>query len=84
MKRMALIAALTLIAAPFAGAQDKPAPEAPKPAAAQEAPKPAAEAKKDKPAPMARKHTNKRNEDARRCLELDGNTAIIKCAEEYL
>jgi hypothetical protein len=30
------------------------------------------------------KKTSKRNEDARRCLELDGNSAIIKCAEEFL
>jgi uncharacterized membrane protein len=77
MRYVVLIVALTL-AALQAGAQEKPAPEAAKPPA-QEAMKPA-----PKPAPAAKKHSAKRNEDARRCLELEGNTAIIKCAEEYL
>ena len=77
MRHIVLIAGLALAAAQ-AGAQDKPAPEAAKPPAP-EAAKPA-----PKPAPAAKKHTSKRNEDARKCLELEGNTAIIKCAEEYL
>jgi hypothetical protein len=83
MRNIALIVGLALAA--LASAQDKPAPEAAKPPAAQEAPKPGPEAKKApaKPGAMATKHP-KRNEDARRCLELEGNTAIIKCAEEYL
>ena len=74
MRKTALIAALAL-ASQLGWAQDKPAPEAPKPAP---------EAKAPAKAPTARKHTTKRNEDARRCLELEGNTAIIKCAEEFL
>lgn len=32
----------------------------------------------------ARKPSPKRLEDARHCLEQPSNTAIIKCAEEYL
>ena len=79
MKRtMALIVATLFVAAQLAWAQDKPAPEA-----AKEAPKPAPEAKAPAKAAHVKK-TSKRNEDARRCLELEGNTAIIKCAEEYL
>jgi len=46
-----------------------------------EAPK--AEAAKPK-ATKAVKHTNRRLEDARQCLERATNTEIIKCAEEYL
>jgi hypothetical protein len=83
MKRIALIAALAF-AAQAGWAQDKAAPA--KPAAqpaAQEPAKPAPEAKAPgRPATM--KKTSKRNEDARRCLELEGNNAIIKCAEEFL
>jgi hypothetical protein len=86
MKRIALIAALAF-ASQAGWAQDKAAPVAAQPAAQpapQEPAKPAApEAKAPaKAAPM--KKTSKRNEDARRCLELDGNSAIIKCAEEFL
>ena len=92
MKRIALIAALAF-ASQAGWAQDKAAPAKPaaQPAAqepakpvAQEPAKPAApEAKAPgKAAPM--KKTSKRSEDARRCLELEGNNAIIKCAEEFL
>ena len=42
-----------------------------------------AEAAKPK-ATKAVKHTNRRLEDARQCLERATNTEIIKCAEEYL
>ena len=76
MKRIALIAALAF-ASQVAWAQDKPKP------AAQEPAKPAPEAKAPGKAAHVKK-TAKRNGDARRCLELDGNTAIIKCAEEFL
>ena len=74
MRRIALIAVLSL-AVP-ALAQNKPAaaPETSKPAAQQA----------EKPKPMARKHGPKHGEDARHCLELPSNTEIIKCAEEYL
>jgi hypothetical protein len=34
--------------------------------------------------PTAKKFSPKRFEDARHCLEQPNNTAIIKCAEEYL
>jgi hypothetical protein len=77
-----ITAAVVLALAVPALAQDKPA--------AQEAAKPAAQAKAPeaaKPAPAAKgkvKFTQRRFEDARRCLELPTNDAIIKCAEEYL
>ena len=79
MKRIAIAVAI-LLGEPCFGsplwAQDKPA-------AKDEAAKPAPEMKA--PAkPMARKHNPKRGEDARRCLNEPNNTAIIKCAEEYL
>ena len=87
MKRIVFLA---LLSAAGAVAAQAPAPAAPKaepikaepikepakPAAAPEAPKPQAA----KPA----KHTNRRSEDARRCLDRATNTEIIKCAEEYL
>ena len=91
MKRTALILALA-IALP-AWAQDKPAD---KPAAAQDAPQAAEKAEPAKPAgaqpeakaephkKAARKHSSKRMEDARHCLDEPSNTAIIKCAEAYL
>ena len=86
MKRIALIAALAF-ASQAGWAQDKPAAAAAQPApqpAAQEPAKPAPEAKAPGKAANNMKKTSKRNEDARRCLELEGNTAIIKCAEEFL
>jgi len=77
-----LVSGLALAQAP--AQKPAPAPEAPKPAA--EAPKPAAETPKPvaevaKPVPAKK---SRRNEDARHCLEKADNTAIIKCAEEYL
>jgi hypothetical protein len=59
--------------------QEAPKLEAPKPP--QEAAKPVA----SKPAAMAKKsHASRRSQDARHCLDKGDNTAIIKCAEEYL
>jgi hypothetical protein len=82
MKKIALIAALAL-AAP-AWAQDaKPAAEPAKPAA-QEAPKPEAKAEAPKSKAPRKVHPEKRQEDARHCLEKGSNTEIIKCAEAYL
>ena len=76
MKRTALVLAFAMTIP--AWGQEKPA-ETEKPPATQEAEKPEP-AKK----PVARKHTSKRMEDARHCLEKDSNTEIIKCAEAYL
>jgi hypothetical protein len=91
MKRIALIAALSL-SAPLAAwsqaakPQAKPAPKAeavaPKPEAA--APKAEAAAPKPQVAKAQVAHKSRRNEDARHCLELPSNTEIIKCAEAYL
>lgn len=87
MRKTALILALA-IAVP-AWAQDKPAekpsdkPSAAAAAPAQEAPK-AAEAPAPQAKKPARKHTSKRMEDARHCLDEPTNTEIIKCAEAYL
>ena len=72
MKRIMLIAIIALGGPAFA--QDKPAADAPKPAAQDTA----------KPKPVARKHGPKRGEDARQCLEKPSSTEIITCAEEYL
>jgi len=76
MKRFMLIAMIAAgsTAGSPALSQDKPAADAPKPAAQDGA----------KPKPVARKHGPKRGEDARHCLELPSSTEIIKCAEEYL
>ncbi len=57
------------------------------PAPAKEAAKPEPMKTADKPMaakPAAKKFSPKRFEDARHCLEQPNNTAIIKCAEEYL
>jgi hypothetical protein len=81
MKKTALILALAIVLP--AWAQDKPA-EKP---AAQEAGKaePAkAEQKAEAPKKAARKHSSRRMEDARHCLDKPTNTEIIKCAEAYL
>jgi pyruvate dehydrogenase E2 component (dihydrolipoamide acetyltransferase) len=100
MKKIALIAALTL-AVPAWAQQAKPPAEPAKPASAAvapEAPKaeaPKAEASKPEAAkaetPKAqakakapRKPGTHRQEDARHCLEKGSNTEIIKCAEAYL
>ena len=89
MKKIALIAALTL-AIP-AWAQDAKPPAEPakaaepaKPAAAEPAPVPAQEAPKAKAPKKVVVHPAKRQEDARHCLEKATNSEIIKCAEEYL
>jgi hypothetical protein len=73
MKRIAWIAAVLMASTSFVWAQaaKPPAKEAPKEAAAQA-----------KPAAAARK--SRSNEDARHCLAEPTNTAIIKCAEQYL
>jgi hypothetical protein len=85
MKKTALILALAIVLP--AWAQDKAADAdkaAEKPAAAQEAEK-SEPPKAEVPAkPAAKKHSSRRNEDARHCLEKDSNTEIIKCAEAYL
>ncbi len=79
MKHIAFLA--FAIAASLAFAQT-PAPtkDAAKPEPMKEAEKPAATPVKQ----SARKPNPKRAEDARHCLEQPDNTAIIKCAEEYL
>ena len=77
MRKIALLAALTLAASAWAQPAKEPAKEPAKPAA-QEAPK--AEA----PKPVAKKVNPRRQEDARHCLEKSSNTEIIKCAEAYL
>jgi hypothetical protein len=82
MKRIVFLAMLALAGGAYAQAE-KPAaakPEATKP----EAPKPAAAKPAAKGAAVAKKHSSRRNEDARQCLERATNDAIIKCAEEYL
>lgn len=92
MKRIATFVLLAFVSS-FAFAQtEKPAAAAPAPSAqepakaAQEPAKPAVRAakpkSKSKPAVVAKK--SRRSEDARRCLDKETNTEIIKCAEEYL
>ena len=76
MKRIALMLALAVASAAWGQAQKPAAPEAAKPPAQEAAKEPA------KPAPVARK--SRRSEDARHCLDQPTNTAVIKCAEEYL
>jgi hypothetical protein len=59
--------------------------QAPKQEAAKPPPQAAAKPVAAKPAAMAKKsHSGRRMQDARHCLEKGDNTAIIKCAEEYL
>ena len=77
MKRIALIAALSLSAPLAAWSQAAKPPAKPAPKAEAAAPKP----------PVAKAqvaHKSRRHEDARHCLELPSNTEIIKCAEAYL
>ena len=84
MKRIVFFAAMVVSASAF-GQAAKPEPikaepikaEAAKPQAAASV---AAKPKAGKPV----KHSNRRQEDARQCLERPTNTEIIKCAEEYL
>ncbi len=79
MKRIALLVVLMVSSSLALAQASKPAApqEPPKAAAGQEAAKPSV-----KPAVVARK--SRRSEDARRCLDKDSNTEIIKCAVEYL
>jgi hypothetical protein len=75
-----------LLSAAGAVVAQAPAPAAPQPEPIKAEPiKPGPakpEAAKPKAAPA--KHTNRRSEDARQCLDKATNTDIIKCAEEYL
>jgi hypothetical protein len=80
MKRLAFLAAMLLAAPAFAQTQ-KPEPIKAEPIKAE--PAKAAEPAKPK-ATKPVKHTNRRQEDARQCLDRPTNTEIIKCAEEYL
>jgi hypothetical protein len=85
MKRIATLVVLAVFASLVFAQAEKPAAAAAAPApAAQEPAKPAARAAKpqSKPSVMAKK--SRRSEDARRCLDKETNTEIIKCAEEYL
>jgi hypothetical protein len=88
MKHIVFFAMLTMASAAFAQAKpEAPKAEAPKAEAAQpESPKPAAAAAKPqaKATAVAKKHSSRRSEDARQCLERATNDDIIKCAEEYL
>ena len=79
MKHIVFFAAMALSAAAFAQAQ-KPEPVKAEPIKAEPI---KAEAAKPKAAKAA-KHTSRRSEDARQCLERPTNSEIIKCAEEYL
>jgi len=86
MKHFVFLTVLAAMAVSLTGFAQAPAqPPKPEPIKAEpikaEAPKPeAAKPKATKPV----KHTNRRQEDARQCLERPTNTEIIKCAEEYL
>ena len=90
MKHIVFLALLATAGAVAAQAP-APAPAAPKPEPIKEQPLQAAPAKPAAApeAPKAQaakpvKHTNRRSEDARQCLDKATNTEIIKCAEEYL
>jgi hypothetical protein len=83
MKHNVLFAAVLVSGLAFAQAPvQKAAPEAPKPVAVPAVAPAAVTA--EAPKPMAPAKKSRRNEDARQCLEKPDNTAIIKCAEEYL
>ena len=79
MKKIALVAALAL-AMPAWAQEAKPPAEAPKAAA----PAPTAKAEAPKPKTPREMHPERRQQDARHCLEKENSTEIIKCAEEYL
>ena len=83
MKRFVFFAAMAVWLSAFAQApaQPKPEPIKAEPIKAEPA---KAEAAKPKATKAAAKHSNRRQEDARQCLERPTNTEIIKCAEEYL
>jgi hypothetical protein len=82
MKKAALLIAFALALPAWGQDAKPPAKEEAKPAAPAAAqPEPKVEEKKQR---VARKHTSRRQEDARHCLDKSSNTEIIKCAEEYL
>ena len=84
-KRIATLVVLAVFASLAFAQAEKPAAAAPAPApAAQEPAKPAARAAKPKSKPSVMAKKSRRSEDARRCLDKETNTEIIKCAEEYL
>ena len=84
MKHIIFFAALALSAAAFGQAQ-KPEPIKAEPIKAGPAKPEAAKPEAAKPrAAKPVKHTSRRSEDARQCLERPTNSEIIKCAEEYL
>ena len=79
MKKITLsfVIALALASAVWAQQKESAKPEAAKAEAAKtQAPK------AEKKAAVAKR--SKRQQDARHCLQRGDNTAIIKCAEEYL
>jgi len=85
MKRIATLVVLAVFASLVCAQAEKPAAAAPAPApAAQEPAKPAARAAKPKSKPSVMAKKSRRSEDARRCLDKETNTEIIRCAEEYL
>jgi hypothetical protein len=85
MKRIATLVVLAVFASLVFAQAEKPAAAAAAPApAAQEPAKPAARAAKAKSKPSVMAKKSRRSEDARRCLDKETNTEIIKCAEEYL
>ena len=88
MKRIATLVVLAVFASLVFAQAEKPAAAAPAPAPAaqpaQEPAKPAARAAKPKSKPSVMAKKSRRSEDARRCLDKETNTEIIKCAEEYL
>jgi hypothetical protein len=89
MRKTALILALA-IAIPVAAQTpaDKPAaPQSTEKPAPQESAKPEtaqAETPKPQPGKPSKKHSSKRMEDARHCLDKPTNNEVIKCAEAYL
>lgn len=84
MKHIVFFAALALSATAFGQAQ-KPEPIKAEPIKAEPMKVEPAKAEAAKPkAAKAVKHTSRRSEDARQCLEKPTNDEIIKCAEEYL
>jgi hypothetical protein len=85
MKRIATLVVLAVFASLVFAQAEKPAAAAAAPApAAQEPAKPATRAAKPKSKPSVMAKKSRRSEDARRCLDKETNTEIIKCAEEYL
>ncbi|MEX0957958.1 MAG: hypothetical protein WDZ63_01580 [Burkholderiales bacterium] len=93
MTRTTLLAALAsaialLAAAPAFAQEETPAARAAAEAAAEAEPTPAMQLEQGAPAkarPAARsRRTSRMNADARHCLDLETNSAIIKCAERYL